>query len=97
MIPLRDTIASQRFPIVNYLLIALTTWAFFLELFAGPGLEQMLHTYGLVPARYFSLLERLGPFAPQLYLPFFTSIFLHGIGHWRYCCGSGARLREVSC
>ena len=86
MIPLRDTIPSKRFPIVNYTLIGLCTWAFLLELSAGPQLQDLITVYGLVPARFVTLQQRLGPFAPDLYMPFLTSIFLHG--GWAHYLGN---------
>lgn len=86
MIPLRDTIPSKRFPIVNYALIGLCTWAFLLELAAGPQLEDLITVYGLVPARFMALQDRLGVFAPDVYLPFLTSIFLHG--GWAHFLGN---------
>lgn len=86
MIPLRDTIPARRFPVVNWILIAACAWGFLLELSAGPRLEEMVRVYGLVPARWVTLLERVGPFAPGIYVPFFTSIFLHG--GWAHFLGN---------
>ena len=78
MIPLRDTVRSKRFPLVNYTLIATCAAGFFFELSVGDQLEPFVRAHGLVPARYFALRDRLGPFDPTIYLPFLTSIFLHG-------------------
>jgi membrane associated rhomboid family serine protease len=86
VIPLRDTIPSKRFPIVNYTLIGLCTGAFLLELAAGPQLQDLITVYGLVPARFMTLQQRLGLFAPDLYVPFLTSIFLHG--GWAHYLGN---------
>jgi membrane associated rhomboid family serine protease len=86
VIPLRDTIPAQRVPIVNYTFIGLCTWGFLFELSAGSGLEELIGIYGLVPARYLTLRERLGPLAPELYLPFVSSIFLHG--GWAHFLGN---------
>jgi membrane associated rhomboid family serine protease len=71
---------------VNWALIALCAWAFFQELSAGERLEEVLRVYGLVPARTLGLADRLGPFAPQLYVPFFASMFLHG--GWAHFLGN---------
>jgi membrane associated rhomboid family serine protease len=86
MIPLRDTIPSRTFPIVNYVLIGLCAWGFLMELAAGPQLEELIRSYGLVPARYLTLRDRLGTFAVQIYVPFFTSMFLHG--GWAHFLGN---------
>jgi len=52
MIPLRDTIPSARFPIINLTLIALNTLCFLHELSLGDGLQGFIQTFGLVPARF---------------------------------------------
>jgi membrane associated rhomboid family serine protease len=76
MIPLRDTIPSRRFPIVNTALIALNVLVFLFESILGPEqLDQLIWHYGLVPSRF---LETGGL---GRWLPLFTSIFLHG-GWW---------------
>jgi membrane associated rhomboid family serine protease len=67
MIPLRDTIPSQTWPIVNYTLIGINIFAFFIQLSKGPAMQTFVYTYGLVPARftdadlrsYFSLGQQL--------------------------------------
>jgi membrane associated rhomboid family serine protease len=71
--PLRDNVPSRRFPIVNYLLIALNIGVFINEVrLDDVGLLQpFLSVYGLVPARFFA--------NPMLRFPdIFTSMFLHG-------------------
>jgi membrane associated rhomboid family serine protease len=81
MIPLRDTIPSQTWPIVNYTLIGINIFAFFIQLSKGPAMQTFVYTYGLVPARftdadlrsYFSLGQQL--------LSLVTFMFLHG-GFW---------------
>ena len=53
MFPLRDTIPSQNPPVAVWLLIGVNVACFALELQMGPGaLDQALHTFGLVPARF---------------------------------------------
>ena len=59
---------------------------FFFELSVGDQLEPFVRAHGLVPARYFALLDRLGPFDPTIYFPFLTSIFLHG--GWLHLLGN---------
>ncbi len=71
MIPLRDTIRSRTFPLVNWSLIVLNVLVFFVEA-STPHVNALVKTWGLVPAR--ALLH------PNLYnfLTLFTSMFLHG-------------------
>ncbi len=73
MIPLRDTVPSQRFPIINILLIIVNVLIFFFETSMGSnGLERFIFTFGLIPARFWAS-EGLGQ-----WLPLFSSMFLHG-------------------
>jgi membrane associated rhomboid family serine protease len=52
MIPLRDTIHSKSYPVVNTTIIIINILVFFVELSRGDQLRQFIFTYGLVPARY---------------------------------------------
>lgn len=72
MIPLRDTIPSRSFPVVNSLLIALNVLVFFLMLAAGAGAENWVQNLGVVPARLLA-----HPVSAQI-LTLFSSMFLHG-------------------
>ncbi len=72
MFPLRDTVRSRTFPVVNYGLIAINALIFFFEASLGPrGFENLLNILGVVPARV-SLAQPLSVFT------LFTSMFLHG-------------------
>jgi membrane associated rhomboid family serine protease len=72
MFPIRDTIRSYSFPIVNWLILIANTLVFLFELSLSPlGLERFIGVFGLVPAR----LNLLNPFS---FLPFLTHMFLHG-------------------
>ncbi len=74
MFPLRDSVPSKNFPLVVVTLIAVNAMVFFYELTLGmPGIEQLFYEYGLVPADYGP-----GQTPPLGYLPFITSMFLHG-------------------
>ncbi len=78
MIPIRDAIRSKNFPAVNVLIIGLNIIAFLWELLQGPNLKEVFYLYGMVPLRY-SNPELAAHFTSfQQYLPFLTSIFLHG-------------------
>jgi membrane associated rhomboid family serine protease len=52
MIPIRDTIRSKSYPVLNSSLIAVNVLVFLLEMVQGERLSQFIFTYGLVPARY---------------------------------------------
>lgn len=72
MIPLKDTVHSRSFPIVNWMLIASNLLIFFFLAVQGRFVDMYVRLFGLVPAR---LLTDPGP--PTL-LTLFTSMFLHG-------------------
>lgn len=50
MIPLRDTIPTRGFPLVNYILIGACSVAFLLQVREEPG-GDLIEKYGLIPAR----------------------------------------------
>jgi membrane associated rhomboid family serine protease len=52
MFPIRDTVQSKNYPVINYALIIVNVLVFLLELSKGVGLDGFIFTYGLVPARY---------------------------------------------
>jgi membrane associated rhomboid family serine protease len=52
MIPIRDTIQSRNYPIINTTIIILNVLIFFVELGQGSKVNQFIFNYGLVPARY---------------------------------------------
>ena len=81
MIPLRDTIQSRNYPIVNTTIIGLNVVVFLVELGHGPKMNQFLLTYGLVPARY-SVPEIASHFSfGQQAFSLLSFMFLHG-GFW---------------
>jgi membrane associated rhomboid family serine protease len=72
MIPLYDTLHSRRFPIVNWLLIALNVLVFLYEISLGPSaLDKLTRTWGLVPAQ-------LMAHPASVWVTIFTAMFLHG-------------------
>lgn len=72
MLPLKDTVQSRSFPVVNWLIIALNVLFFFMLISLGPRAELWMTALGLVPAR---LLRHPGLFE---FTTIFTSMFLHG-------------------
>jgi len=73
MIPLRDTIPSSGFPLVNYAIIAANVAVFLYETTLGPRLDAFVYAFGLVPRE----------FAPAALV---TSMFLHG--GWLHVLGN---------
>jgi hypothetical protein len=81
MIPLRDTVQSKNYPIVNNAIIVINVLIYIIELSKGDGLNQFIFTYGLVPARY-SLPEVSVYFSHfQQVFALFSFMFIHG-GFW---------------
>jgi len=74
MIPLRDSTPGEHFPIITVVLIIVNSLIFFFETTLGQeGLNQFAYIFGMVPAYYTNhQVPLIG------YLPFLTSIFLHG-------------------
>ncbi len=91
MLPLRDTIPSEKVPFVNYFFIGVNTLFFFYELFLPmPALKVFITQYGFVPARFFGALIHIpdigfGPFLAES-LTLLTSMFLHG--GWMHFLGN---------
>jgi len=81
MIPIRDTIPTKTYPIVNNVLIAINVVFFLVELSQGPGLERFIYIYGLVPARY--TIPQIASYftTGQQFVSLITFMFLHG-GFW---------------
>jgi rhomboid family protein len=75
LIPLRDTIPSERFPLVNYLIIGLCGFAFYLELTAADT-NAFVNAHALTPATFVKLATHRG-WHLSLLEPFVTSMFLH--------------------
>ena len=72
MIPLYDTLRARRFPIVNWLLIALNILVFLYEISLSPAaLDRLTFGWGLVPAN-------LAAHLTTAWITIFTAMFLHG-------------------
>ncbi len=81
MIPIRDTIQTRNYPIVNNIIIGVNVVFFLLLMAQGPGLVRFIYTYGLVPARY-SVPHIASYFTTgQQLLSLVSYMFLHG-GFW---------------
>jgi len=81
MFPLKDNVDSQSLPLVTWLIIALNTLVFLVELSIGPEhIESYLQSYGLVPADFFA---HIG-FNEGMHI--FSSMFLHA--GWAHLIGN---------
>ncbi len=81
MIPIRDTIPSERFPAVTVGLICVNAIVFIVELnLSDRSLDQLLRLWGIVPLRF------THPRLEVNYLTLLSSIFLHG--GWMHVIGN---------
>lgn len=78
MIPIRGTIRSKNYPVVNTMIIVLNVLVFFMQPSGGEGLKSFILTYGLVPARYtIPAISSYFTSSQQLF-SFLSFMFLHG-------------------
>ena len=68
MIPLRDTITSRTYPVVNTTLIAVNVIVFLFQISLGNHQNYFIYNFALIPARFFEF----------RFYTFFTFMFLHG-------------------
>ena len=81
MIPLRDTIPSQRFPVVTVTIICINVVVFLTEInMNARALDQLFWEWGIVPLRFTH--PRLSP----NYFTLISSMFLHG--GWMHIIGN---------
>ena len=81
MIPIRDTLSSKNYPLVNNLIIAANVVVYLVQMSQGPGLDRFIYIYGLVPARYsVPRLAAYFSFGDQVFA-LLSFMFLHG-GFW---------------
>ncbi|HLF97632.1 MAG TPA: rhomboid family intramembrane serine protease [Methylococcaceae bacterium] len=80
MIPFRDNVPCRHMPWMTWTLIGLNFGIFLLTQFLDPpALRDILHLYGLVPARYAHPdWAHWAGYPPGDYRPFVTALFLHG-------------------
>lgn len=78
MIPLRDTIPSRNYPVVNTSIIGINIAVFLIQLTRGSDLYDFDYLYGLVPARY-SMPDISYYFtSSEQIFSFISFMFLHG-------------------
>jgi membrane associated rhomboid family serine protease len=73
MIPLKDTIPSRTFPVVNIALVVINCLVFLYELSLGPTLSPFIDRYGIIPAHFFNAQT-----VSDMITPLFSFMFLHG-------------------
>ena len=87
MIPIRDDQPRFSPPILNNCLIGLNLLIFLFESILGPrSLQALFFQFGLVPSHVTGILDRGSPNLAALFVPFFTSMFLHG--SWLHVLGN---------
>ncbi|MBI1806582.1 MAG: rhomboid family intramembrane serine protease [Ignavibacteria bacterium] len=85
MIPLRDANPSNTVPFVNYTLIVVNVVVFLFEVSLGRHFQNLIFTFGVVPARMFGENQSLY-LGVSTVIPLFTSMFLHG--GWLHLLGN---------
>ncbi|MFP3869559.1 MAG: rhomboid family intramembrane serine protease, partial [Syntrophobacteria bacterium] len=81
MIPLRDTVQSKSYPVINSTIIAANVLVYLLQMGQAERFHQFIVIHGLVPARY-SVPEIASQFTlGQQVLSFLSFMFVHG-GFW---------------
>lgn len=81
MFPIRDTIPSKNYPVVNNTIIGINVIIFLIEMSQGTNLDRFVYIYGLVPVRY-SMPQISSYFTTgQQLLSWLSFMFLHG-GFW---------------
>ncbi|MEL6675799.1 MAG: rhomboid family intramembrane serine protease [Bacteroidota bacterium] len=84
MFPIRDSIPTRRFPLVNCGLIVANILVFLFQLSLGQeGQEALFMEFGLIPDEFSGTGEKEGLFA---YTPFLSNLFLHG--GWMHLIGN---------
>lgn len=82
MIPLKNDIQRNTFPLIVLLLILINILIFFHEISLGKSLELFIKNYGAIPAKFFS--NKADLFSRGY--PLITSVFLHG--SWLHLFGN---------
>jgi len=85
-IPLHDHIRRQTLPLLTFALIAANVLVFFVELWLGPQVDEVVFHLGIIPARYTVPHIALRHTPSALFLPLLASMFLHG--GWLHLLGN---------
>ncbi|GAB4423224.1 MAG: rhomboid family intramembrane serine protease [Bacteroidia bacterium] len=85
MFPIRDSIPTRRFPLINSILIGVNVLVFLFQVsLDGAALEGLIRSFALVPADYLPQ-ARAGQ-GLLYYYPLLTNMFLHG--GWLHLIGN---------
>ena len=78
MFPIRDTIQSRTYPVVNTTIIVVNVLVYFIEMAQGENLRKFLFIYGLVPVRY--TVPQISQYFSSFHqaFSFLSFMFLHG-------------------
>jgi membrane associated rhomboid family serine protease len=76
MIPLKDNIKANNFPVVNIGLIVINIAFFVYQMSYGPKVDQLIFAFGFIPARFFAQ-QTESWLSPANIVPVFSSMFLH--------------------
>jgi len=76
MFPLKDNIKANNFPVVNIGLIGVNILLFVYQISLGPKAEELIFTFGFIPARFFEQQTADWLSLPG-FLPVLSSMFLH--------------------
>jgi len=81
MIPIRGTIPSKNYPVVNNTIIGINVVIYLVQVTLVPDINRFVYIYGLVPARY-SIPQITSYFTTgQQFFSLLSFMFLHG-GFW---------------
>jgi membrane associated rhomboid family serine protease len=86
MIPLKDTVLSRTFPVVNITLITVNCLVFLYELSLGPDLSLFIDRYSIIPSRFFQHHFFNADVMSGMITPLFSFMFLHG--GWLHIVGN---------
>jgi membrane associated rhomboid family serine protease len=81
MFPLRDNVPSRRFPLVTISLVVINVVIFLFEALMGSAAEDLVYTFGVVPARLTSSWQN-----PFVLATLFSSMYFHG--GWAHLIGN---------
>jgi membrane associated rhomboid family serine protease len=78
MFPIRDTLSSKNYPIINNVIIGVNVLVFLLQIMQGGQEDRFIYVYGLVPARY--SIPRIASYFSmgQQLFSLISFMFLHG-------------------
>jgi hypothetical protein len=78
MIPIRDTVVSKNYPVVNNSLIGINIVVYLVQLAQGSRMTEFIYTYGLVPAKF--TVPQISAYftSGQIVFSLLSFMFLHG-------------------